>query len=133
MMALILGDRTHPVGEGQRVGKAWEVEDSLEPSDPVAFHEVPVRDLARELGDLGLGRPRRIAAAGNAAFPRQCLDRLDPPGQVPPRSGPPPQARIEPCASCDTLYLPAWSLLECFVATSHDPRPRLGSPFGHRA
>ena len=37
-----------------------------------------------------------------------------------PRPGPPPQARIEPFASCDTLYLPAWSLLVCFVAISHD-------------
>jgi hypothetical protein len=30
MMALILGDPTDPVGEGQRVGKARKVEESLE-------------------------------------------------------------------------------------------------------
>src|SRR5262245_35558507 len=120
MMVLSLGDRTHPVGEGQRVGKVREVEDSLESSDAVAFHEMPVRDLARELGDLGLGHARRVAAAGDAAFPSQCLHRVDPPGHVPAPVRAPPQARIEPCSSCDTLYLSAWSLLGCFVATSHD-------------
>src|SRR5499426_4746054 len=72
MMTLRLGQGAHPVREGQRIGEAREVEDPLQPSDAVAFHLAPVGDLAREFGDLCLRHSRRVAAAGDAAFSRQC-------------------------------------------------------------
>jgi hypothetical protein len=46
------------LGEGERVGKAREVKCPLEPGDTVALHELPVGDLALEIGDLGLRHPR---------------------------------------------------------------------------
>src|SRR5215831_16280624 len=72
MMTVRLGQGAHPVRKGQRIGEAREVEDPLQPSDAVAFDPAPVGDLAREFGDLGLRHSRRVAAAGDAAFGRQC-------------------------------------------------------------
>src|SRR5262249_38123609 len=111
MMALIVGDGTNSVGEGQRVGEAREVEDPLEPGDAVAFHEVPVGDLALEFADLGIGHPRRVAAAGDAAFGGQYLHCAT--SRAPTASGPglppSPDRALRPAAA--TLYLPAWGLL----------------------
>src|SRR5262245_59791451 len=95
MMARVVGDSTDPVGERQCVGKVREGEDPLEPGDAVAFHEAPVRDLVLESGDLGLGHPRRVVAACDAAFARQCLHRVILPGHLPPGPKPPSLARIE--------------------------------------
>src|SRR5262245_5194416 len=101
MMALILGDGANPVGEGQRIGEAREVEDPLEPGDAVAFYKVPVGDLALEVTDLGLGHPRRVAAAGDAAFARQCLHRVNLPAPAALGRGrhPQPGSSTAPAAS----------------------------------
>jgi hypothetical protein len=72
MMSLLLGEDADLFGEGQRVGEAREVEDPLEPGDAVAFQQLPVGDLTSELRDLRLAHPGRVAAAGDAAFGRQC-------------------------------------------------------------
>ena len=57
-MALLLGESANPVGEGQRVGEGRDVERPLELGDAVAFYELPVGDLALEIGDLGLRHSR---------------------------------------------------------------------------
>src|SRR5260370_614152 len=88
--ALAEEEGANPVGEGQRVGEAREVEDPLEPSDAVAFHQVPVGDLAPELGNLGLRHLRRVAPAGDAPFGRQCPHCTHLPGRLPPGPGSPP-------------------------------------------
>ena len=74
MVALLLSEGTNPVGEGQRVGEARELENPLEPSDAVALQQTPVPDLRPKLGDLSLGHPRRVSTAGGAALSRQCAD-----------------------------------------------------------
>jgi hypothetical protein len=56
-MSLLLGEDADPVGEGQRVGEAREVEDPLEPGDAVAFQQLLVGDLTSELRDLRLAHP----------------------------------------------------------------------------
>jgi hypothetical protein len=79
MMSLRLGEDADPVGEGQRVGEAREVEDPLEPGDTVALQQLPVGDLTSELRDVRLGHPGRVAAAGDAPFGRQCPHPMLPP------------------------------------------------------
>ena len=70
MMTLLLGEGTNPVGEGQRVGEARDVEDPLEPGDAVVLQQVPVGDLGPEFRDLRRGHPGRVATAGDAPFAR---------------------------------------------------------------
>ena len=71
MVTLRLSEGADPVGEGQRVAEAREVEDALEPGDAVALEQLPVENLPPELRDLRLGHTGRSAVAGDTPFRRQ--------------------------------------------------------------
>jgi hypothetical protein len=107
MMALVLGQGAHAVGEDQRLGEAQEVEDPLEPSDTITFHQVPVGDLALELGNLGLRHLRRVAPAGDAPFGRQYRHCTHLPWRLPSRPGRHPRGRIARRARCGYFIPPA--------------------------
>src|SRR5438128_2421791 len=102
MVTLRLGEGADPVGEGQRVGEAREVEEPLEPGNAVAFHRLPGGDLAPELRDLHFGHPGRVAAAGHTAFGGQRAHRMNLPGRT--GLGSRLRAWIGPRARCGPPY-----------------------------
>src|SRR2546422_10997276 len=52
-----------------------------------ALQQLPVGDLAPEFRDLVRAHPRRVAAAGDAPFGRECPHRTHLPGRLPRRPG----------------------------------------------
>ncbi len=68
MMAFLLGQCAHAIGETKRFGKIRELVDSLDPFDFVPFHERPFWDLRFEFEDLRFCRARGITAAGRTFF-----------------------------------------------------------------
>jgi len=71
VVTLPLGEGADPVREAQRVAKVREMEDALEPGDPITLKQLPVWDVMPKLGDLRLGHAGRVAAAGHTLFARQ--------------------------------------------------------------
>ncbi|MNN44463.1 hypothetical protein D3C81_1587550 [compost metagenome] len=65
-MALRFGDGADGVGEGQGVLEVGEAEQLFQLHDAVAHLDVPVRNLADQLGQFGVGDLRRASAAGFA-------------------------------------------------------------------
>ena len=65
-MSLLLGEPADVVRECERLRKVVERENACEPLDPVEFDDVPVGDLAMQLGDLVSGRPRSVLPTRDA-------------------------------------------------------------------
>src|SRR5262249_12018848 len=75
VVTLLLGEGADPVGEGQRIGEVGEVEDALKPSYSITLQYLPARDLSHKFRDLRRSHPRRVAAASDTPFGRQCAHR----------------------------------------------------------
>src|SRR2546428_3019873 len=135
MVTLRLGEGADPVGEGQRVGEAREVEEPLEPGNTVAFHQVPGGDLTPELRDLHLGHPGRVAAAGDTAFGGQRAHRVNlPPRRFRAGPGVPPHGPGPSPAPAATHLTPPTGyrqtrreVLSCEPEARHEVLPRRAS------
>jgi len=75
MMPLGLGELADSRRQLERPGEVVRREDPPQSLDAVELDELPVGDLRAERRDLGLGRLRCVAAAGDARLLRQSLHR----------------------------------------------------------
>ena len=71
MVPLLFRESADGVRERQRLREVVEREYPPQALDAVDLDELPVGDLRHELGDLGIGHGRRVAAARDALHLRE--------------------------------------------------------------
>ncbi len=71
MVPLLLGDGSDFVREAQGFDEVWELEDALEPGDPVARQDLPFGNLSVKLGGLFISDRRSAHTTGFALHARK--------------------------------------------------------------